>query len=529
MRKERNELKARIAELFFGGIMAEKVEEATQAAVQRALQGIPSLLTYDASMAGFRRLVGNSQEQASLRDLPMPTHERMQEIAYYLYLTNPMAQWLLQMMTSYVLGEGVTLVAEDERTDAIVQAFWTDPINAWPVKLENKVRELSLYGEQCWPTFVAPGTGRVRLGYLDPCLIGTVVLDPDNAEQPIGIVTKTWTNYRPQPERRYRVILDVPDEELTPAARAMRAEFTDGDCFYVAVNKVSNGSRGVSDLLAKADWLDGFEQFLFNRLERADLANRLVVDVEMQGLTPEQIAQQAKDFRLPNPGGAHIHNEKTKVEMKAPKLEAADAAVDARLFKHQCLSGFPEHWYGGGSDVNRATAAEMDEPTFKLLESRQNAVKHMVLAVARHAIRQAKRAGTLPQAAEEKVQAQFPEMVKADLGKLAGTFDTVSRVAVANVAATLMTEEEARQLIALAVKPLGIELTPMTQEELDALAAERALRTAMTDYGREASLVKREASDGDNNKPKAEGGRLKEARGTMRANGNGNGVYAGRG
>ena len=46
---------------------------------------------------------------------------------------------------------------------------------------------------------------------------------------------------------------------------------------------------------------------------------------------------------------------------------------------------------------------------------------------------------------------------------------------------------------------------------------------------REASLVKREASDGDNNKPKAEGGRLKEARGTMRANGNGNGVYAGRG
>lgn len=471
-------IKSRVADRLFGA----EIDARVQQAVTQVRQAVPSLLTYDASMAGFRRLVGNHQEQTSLRDLPMPTHERMQEIAYYLYLTNPMAQWQVQMMSSYILGKGMTPVAKDRRTHVIVDAHWTDPLNNWPVKLENKTQELSLYGEQCWPAFIAPGTGRLRLGYLDPALIGQVVLDPDNAEQPIGIITKTWTNYRPQPERRYRVILDVSDEELTPLARQMRDEFTDGDCFYFAVNKVSNGSRGISDLLAKADWLDGYEQFMFNRLERADLANRVLFDMEFTGLTEEQILEKRKQLGQPNPGSWWAHNEKVKLNVSAPKLEAADAAVDARLFKHQCLAGYPEHWYGGGGDVNRATASEMDEPTFKLLEKRQQYVKHMILAVLRHGVRSAKRVGTLRQSADETIDLPLPEMVKADMPKLADTFERVSRTANLNVSNRLMTKVEGRQLIAIATKPLGVDLAPMTEEQLDALAAEDDLDEERADY-----------------------------------------------
>lgn len=473
-----SDLKSRLADRIFGA----EIDARVQQAVTQVRQAVPSLLTYDASMAGFRRLVGNHQEQTSLRDLPMPTHERMQEIAYYLYLTNPMAQWQVQMMSSYILGKGMTPQAKDPRTNDLVQSHWRDPLNNWPVKLENKTRELSLYGEQCWPAFVAPGTGRLRLGYLDPALIGQVVLDPDNAEQPIGIITKTWTNYRPQPERRYRVILDVPDEELTSLARQMRAEFTDGDCFYFAVNKVSNGSRGISDLLSKADWLDGYEQFMFNRLERADLANRVLFDMEFTGLTEEQIVEKRKQLGQPQPGSWWVHNEKVKLNVSAPKLEAADAAVDARLFKHQCLAGYPEHWYGGGGDVNRATAGEMDEPTFKLLEARQQIVKHMVLAVLRHAVRAAKRVGALRQSADETIELPLPEMVKADMPKLADTFEKVSRTATLNVNSRLMTKAEGRQLIAIATKPLGVDLAPMTDEQLDAMAAKDEDDEAREDY-----------------------------------------------
>jgi hypothetical protein len=48
------------------------------------------------------------------------------------------------------------------------------------LKLPKKVRELSIYGEQCYPTFVNELDGFVRLGYLDPSLIETIVKDPDN-------------------------------------------------------------------------------------------------------------------------------------------------------------------------------------------------------------------------------------------------------------------------------------------------------------------------------------------------------------
>jgi hypothetical protein len=471
-------IKTTLASRWFGDVIDARVQQA----VTQVRQAIPSLLTYDASMAGFRRLVGNHHEQTSLRDLPMPTQERMQEIAYYLFLTNPMAEWRVKMLSSYILGKGVTPAAKDKRTDVVVQAHWSDPLNNWPVKLENKTCELSIYGEQCWPVFIAPGTGRLRLGYLDPALIGQVVLDPDNAEQPIGIITKTWTNYRPQPERRYRVILDVSDEELTPLARQMRDEFTDGTCFYFAVNKVSNGSRGISDLLSKADWLDGYEQFLFNRLERADLANRVLFDMEFAGLTEDEIKEKRKTLGQPQPGSWWVHNEKVKLNVSAPKLEAADAAVDARLFKHQCLAGYPEHWYGGGGDVNRATAGEMDEPTFKLLETRQQFVKNMLLAVLRHAVREAKRVGMLRQTADETIDLPFPEMVKADMPKLADTFEKVSRTANLNVTSRLMTKAEGRQLIAIATKPLGVDLVPMTDDDLDALANEDELDDATADY-----------------------------------------------
>lgn len=460
-----------------------------------ARQALPSLATWEPTMAGFRRFTGQSDLQSTLRDLSPLDQERQAQIGHYLYATNPLAKWLVNINVAYQLGGGVTLMAKDEAVQAVLDTFWHDPVNQWPVKLPQKIRDLGIFGEQCWPRFVAPGTGRVRLGYLDPTLIAQVVLDPDNAEQPIGIVTRTWTNYTEVPPRKYRVILGIDEEELTPLAQQLRREFTDGDCFYFAINKVSNGSRGISDLYDRADWLDGHEQFMFNRLERADLANRIVTDVTVTGATDAEIQERTKSFKLPPAGGAHLHNEKVAIEMKAPKLEAADASVDARMFRNLCLAGFPEHWVGGGGDVNRATAAEMDEPTFKLLEMAQAMTAHIVRTVATDQIRQAKRVGALRQTADESFDVQLPEMVKADLGKLAETFDKVSTAVASNVAQGLMLKEEARQLVALTVKPLGIELKPMTEEELDDLQAKRDLATASRDYqeGAPAGKVEIEA------------------------------------
>lgn len=67
-------------------------------------------------------------------------------------------------------------------------AFWRDPITDMRRNLPRMMRELALFGEQCWPVFADPKSGHVRLGYLDPARIETVVCDPDNAAQPVGVV-----------------------------------------------------------------------------------------------------------------------------------------------------------------------------------------------------------------------------------------------------------------------------------------------------------------------------------------------------
>lgn len=464
--------KTKVADWLFADVIQTKVQQAVS----------PWAFGMDPAMAGFRRLTKNAQDQAALRDLPQLTHERAQEIAYYLYLTNPMAQWFINTTKNYVVGKGVTLKCEDERTQAVVDAWWKDPVNAWPKKLGNKVRELGLYGEQCWPIFTAPGTGRVRLGYLDPCLINEVILDPDNAEQPIGLITKQWTGYATVPERRYLISLNVSDDELNAPARRLRDEMVDGSCFYSTVNKVSNGTRGWGDLLAKADWLDGYERFMFNRLERSELGTRILYDLELAGFTQPQVDEFAKTFKLPNPGGVHIHNDKVKLDVKAPDMKADDAAVDARLFKHQCLAPMPEHWFAGGGDANRATAAEMDEPTYKHFEDRQTDIKGILEDAIGHQIRTAKAFGTLEQSADETIDIIFPEMVKADLPKLGSSFQTVTAAASAARAQGLLTKVEARTMIAVAAKMLGIKLKELSAEELDQQLADENFRDAAQDY-----------------------------------------------
>lgn len=468
-------IKTQLASRLFGDVIQQSVE----ARVQQAIAAPFGLA--DPSLYGFRRLTGR-ENQAALRDLPLPTHERMQDIAYWLYLANPMAQWFTNMQAAYVAGDGVTLASKDEQVQEVLDAFWDDATNAWEASLEDYVRELGMYGEQCWPVFVSPGSGLVRLGYLDPCLIEEVVIDPENAKQAIGVVTKDNYQGIRTGQRRYKTALLIPEDELTPAAQAEREKFTDGACFYFAVNKVSNGSRGWSDLLCKADWMDGYEQFLFQRLERSDLANRVVSDVTMTGATPEQVAAYMKTFQLPPPGGHFIHNEKIELEMKAPNLNAQDAETDARMFKHQAISPAPEHWYGGGGDVNRSTASEMDESTFKVFKQRQNKVKAFIKTVARYQIQEAKRAGALKQSADDKVDITMPEMVKADLTKLSS-----SAQATANSVGTMLTQglinkEEGRKIYAVAIKPMGIELEDKKQDQLEAEAAERDLNDASADY-----------------------------------------------
>src|SRR6266545_2484508 len=49
--------------------------------------------------------------------------------AYQAYTTNPLAYAVIEQTTSFVLGGGATVVAQDPRVQKVVDSFWHDPEN----------------------------------------------------------------------------------------------------------------------------------------------------------------------------------------------------------------------------------------------------------------------------------------------------------------------------------------------------------------------------------------------------------------
>lgn len=414
---------------------------------------------------GWRRLTGDS-----LRDLSPITQQRAREISAWLWQANLMANRIIELPLAFLLAEGVKLQVKDDDAQKTVRRFWLDPINNMDIKLPKRVRELALFGEQCYPAFVNEVSGAVRLGYLDPAHIQEVITDPDNPEQPIGIVT---TRDKRGQYRRFKVIVNGPEEVFTTRTQEIRATFTDGDCFYFTVNALSSGVRGRPDLLAAADWLDAYDDFLFGELDRAKFLRAFVWDVSLAGADAETVKKRASEIAPPGPNSVRVHNDSETWNAVTPGLQAADTSESARLLRNHVLGGstLPEHWFGGGGDVNRSTGESMGEPTFKIFSMRQKELKHMLEEIGRFVLRQEAIAKGQPEPdfgdAEFTVEAIFPEMIARDTTRYATALQQVVQACAQAVERRFISEAMAVRIIAAVAGRLGVEIDP-EQELADA-------------------------------------------------------------
>ena len=434
------------------------------------------------------------------RDLPEITQERAQEIAYYLYETNPAAGNILETTRDFVLGEGVSISVEDEDEErkntlqgieerkntlqGILDSFWNDAVNQMDLKLYSKVLELGLYGEQCYPVFVNPVDGHVRLGYIDPGAIKQVICDPENVEIVQAIALKDVGGAL---GRLYRVIhVDESDPAAPAFGRLVGAlegetfqEYTlggqplgeprqyAGSCFYFAINKVSNAKRGRSDLLRVADWIDAYDQYLFNELDRALLMKIFIFDTTLEGMSATEIAEYIKTQPKAKPGTEFYHNEKVKREAITPDLKAQDAQTGADLFMSYIATGVrrPKTWLNGLMDVNRATAQEMAEPAFKALTARQRYVRYMLEHIINFVLDQAELRGASGLTRREGVHpvpwsftVNMPEMRSKDLNQAATSLNQAAQaLATAKADGAIDTQVEQDVLVAL-LSQFGVDV-----------------------------------------------------------------------
>ncbi len=259
----------------------------------------------------------------------------------------------------------------------------------------------------------------MRLGYVDPLMIDEVISDPENCEVVREVRLKSTAG---QPGKTLKVIQVDEDPQSETHGHLV------GECFFFKVNSVSNSTRGRSDLLSLADWLSGYDEFLFNRLDRVALINAFVWDITLKGLTQEEIDRWLKNAAAPKPGSIRAHNENVEYKAVAPDLKAGDASSEAALIKNHILggAGFPGHWFAEGGDVNRAAAAEMGEPTIKRLSARQRYFRYMIEHIFRFVIDQSIIHNTLSGNEDTGFSVITPEISVKDISKLSGSLQQTS-------------------------------------------------------------------------------------------------------
>ena len=405
----------------------------------------------------------------SPRDLMPPMHARMQQVAYYLYLANPLAHRMVEHTKNYVVGDGIEIKAEHPAAQRVLDDFWQDPVNRMDATLPETVKELAIFGEQCWLAAVNPVDGRVRLGYLDPAEIeaiewGEIGLDV-GAEGPTAVAAPVAVWRRPtggeKNPRRFRIARLDEDPASETFGRLT------GECFYFAINKARSASRGVSDLFAIGDYLDGYDKMLFGLIDRVGFANAFIWDVLLKGATEEQIQDWLREQRPPRPGSVRAHNEQVEWKAVTPTLRAHDFNEAARTIKNMNLAGagFPEHWFAEGGNANRATALEMGGPSLKMLLERQGYVAFMLREVLEFVLDQAVAAGTLAESAGRRFQVEMPEMSVQDMAKAAEALAQVGKTVVELRRAELIDAETAQRMIASVALQLNGERDPHALRE----------------------------------------------------------------
>ena len=381
------------------------------------------------------------------RELNPLQQQRAIELAYLLYESNPLGKAIVETVRDFILGDSVNVKSVDsdeaERTaqQNVIDGFWDDSINLMDIKLQNKVMELGLFGEQCYPVEINPVDGHVRLGYIDPAAIQKILVDPRNVERQLAVITyardtmgmpenkwykiigpdetagSEWYGrlqglsfYRSAAELQSRVgnsnvdpiDIGMPDVGQNASIGdkyvswinsdgVLESHEVEGSCFYFTVNKVSNATRGRSDLLSLIDWVDAFDQLLFNEIDRGLLLKAFIWDVSLDGYSDQQITEYKKANPQPRPGSVRYHNKSVEWKAVTPDLKAADSAAAADLILSYISTGarLPKTWLNGMMDVNKATAQELGAPALARLSLRQKLVKYIITLIITFALDQA--------------------------------------------------------------------------------------------------------------------------------------------
>jgi len=266
---------------------------------------------------------------------------------------------IVTITTSYVVGsQGIGVSSTRPSVERFTRSFWDHRENRLRLRLSSWCDEITRSGE-LFIAVSAPSEadGLAFIRAIPPSCIQWIETDSSDYERPLEFHETVPGSLEPKVwKSRYTARNDEPV------------------LLHFAFNRVVGATRGESDLtpvlpLAQryTDWLKG--RVRFNKL-RSDLA---AVDIEVDDDSKVESKRQQYTATPPIGGAIFVHGKGERIGFPAANINAGDAAPDGHAQRMAISAGsnYPLHFFGEGSDANRATAKEMGGPTHSFLEMRQ--------------------------------------------------------------------------------------------------------------------------------------------------------------
>lgn len=384
----------RLARLLFGDVIAQDVALAVKVVDDRWWQQIGG------SRAG--RLDRDWWEHAeNLAD------------ALEAWRTNPLARQIINLTTSYVVGEGITLSSAKPGVDAWLRRFWQHRLNRMALRLAGMCDELSRSGELFVVLSRNPADGMSYVRFVPASQIDRIETADGDVEWELRYHQVTPAEFG----GRWWLSWDHPD--------AARADQVMG---HFAINRPVGATRGEGDLVPILPWLKRYKVWLEDRLKANKFKTRFYWDVAIEGQEMDIAAARARYAHPPEDGSIIVHSTKETWNAVQPKIEAEDAEADGKAVRLMIAAGagVPLHFLAEGESATRATAAEMGDPTFRHYQRRQLAFRAMLVELAWRAYDRAVQIGRArPYGDDPLIRASAPDIVEQDNRMLAESARTI--------------------------------------------------------------------------------------------------------
>jgi hypothetical protein len=345
-----------------------------------------------------------------LRDLQGATLRRAQDLSIDLYRRNPLANRIIKIYTTFMAGDGFTISCDNPDVQQTADDFWYAERNEMDLNHRRFARDWLLYGEGIHPV-ATDDTGNTTVGFIDPQRVDKITTSELNQLILEQVVLRRGNGDEEA--------LDIIHRQTDPALDDLG--LLTGETFAWLHDRIGAATRGTPFLLPILDWLDAYDQTLWELLERIKAVRAFFWDVGVVGGETEvEAAKRVWGTTAPRSGSVRFRTDAMEINATQPNIGAHEDVAAATYILRMIATGagLAPHWLGDPEDANRSTAEQMDIPVLRSLQDTQAIWKAQTEELVRFAVDRKVAAGMLPAVVPVHDEQGNPTGERAPAGEL---------------------------------------------------------------------------------------------------------------